>query len=166
MQNWYVAQLKPNAIRLAETNLRRQGFTVFMPRIERTERFGSGFKLVCKPLFPGYLFVAERAGAQHWPSIYGTRGVTRLVSFGGRAPCSVPANLIQALETHLDDRGVLQPENQWKAGDTVKIAKGPLSDFIARVQSVDDEGRIWALLDFLGKETRVQLEPDQVGPAG
>ncbi|KFE33265.1 hypothetical protein DW2_18839 [Thioclava atlantica] len=40
------------------------------------------------------------------------------------------------------------------------ITAGPLTDFIARVEKVDAERRVWLLLDILGRETRISADAE------
>ena len=39
---------------------------------------------------------------------------------------------------------------------------GPLANFIATLDTVDPEQRIWALMDFMGQETRMQVPAEQL----
>ena len=53
--SWYLAQLKPNAHRIAERNLRRQEFETFLLPVEVTRRKSTTFVNELRPLFPGYI---------------------------------------------------------------------------------------------------------------
>ena len=48
-------QTQPNREDLAVVHLERQGFDVWLPRIERIIRHARQAKSVRRPLFPGYL---------------------------------------------------------------------------------------------------------------
>src|SRR5262245_35635693 len=54
---WYLAHSRPNNERKAEFNLNVQGFTTFLPQIEKTIRHARRLQAVRRPLFPRYLFV-------------------------------------------------------------------------------------------------------------
>jgi hypothetical protein len=56
-QRWYVVQTQPQSESRAELNLRRQGFTTYLPRYMRTRRHSRKVEMVARPLFPRYLFV-------------------------------------------------------------------------------------------------------------
>ena len=47
--NWYLLQTKPNAHRLAQEHLKRQGFEVFMPLMKKTKKSGSKFVIETIP---------------------------------------------------------------------------------------------------------------------
>lgn len=160
--SWYVAQLKPNAAQIAERNLHRQGFRTFMPLIERDDRRSPGFQRRLRPLFPGYLFVGFDPVATGWRPIGGTRGIARLVVFGSDAPRAVSPALIETLRCCTGEDGIFRTGLGLSQGDSVVIMTGPFADFCARIQSLDDSGRAWVLLDLLGQETRVQLHRDQL----
>jgi transcription antitermination factor NusG len=42
----------------------------------------------------------------------------------------------------------------------VRLAKGPFTEFVAKVERIDDRKRIWILLDILGgsREVEVKIE--------
>ena len=80
---WFLAQLKPNSIQIAERNLHRQGFTTFTPMLEETRQRRGKFVRAATTMFPGYTFVAKDETARWWRAINSTYGVSRLVSFGG-----------------------------------------------------------------------------------
>ena len=80
--NWYAVQTQPNRENLAVSHLERQGFEVWLPRIERIIRHARQTKRVRRPLFPGYLFINLNLETARWRAINGTVGVSHIVSFG------------------------------------------------------------------------------------
>ncbi|RME17531.1 MAG: transcriptional activator RfaH [Alphaproteobacteria bacterium] len=158
---WFLAQLKPNSARIAERNLKRQGFKTFLPLEEATQQRGGKFVTIPKPLFPGYIFVAFDAGRGLWRKINSTRGVTKLVSFG-REPVPVPLDLVSQLMLRCDAAGKLLPPKLLKPGDRVAITKGPFANFIAEVEQIAPDRRIWVLLDLMGGQTRVAVGAEQL----
>lgn len=159
--SWFLAQLKPNGQHLAERNLRRQNFRTFLPLQEMTTRRNGRFISALRPLFPGYLFVAFNPARGAWRAINSTHGVTKLVSFG-RFPTSLPRGLVPDLMLHCDERGVLLPQQSVNPGDTVTLTSGAFADFVATVERIEPDRRVWVLLDLMGRTTRVAVEPDSV----
>lgn len=159
--SWYLVQTKPNAHALAERNLQRQGLSTFLPMQEVTGRKSSRFVNKIRPLFPGYLFVEVPEGQAPWRSINGTLGVARLVRFG-EMPEPVPEGLVAALRARCDADGHFVAPNELSAGDAIEIARGPFAHFVAEVEKVSPDQRVWVLLDLMGQKTRVSLEGDQV----
>lgn len=156
---WHVAQFKPNSAAIARRNLARQKFEVFLPMIETTRRQSGKFVTRSAPLFPGYLFLRETPGSAHLGAVNGTQGITRLVALAGR-PTPVPDAMIKALRARCDTQDQVQPLPDYAPGDAVTLATGPFADFVATVERVDAEKRVWLLLDFMGRETRIKATPD------
>ena len=158
---WFIAQLKPNCATIAEKNLNRQGFDTFLP-LEETTRQGNGkFVTAMRPLFPGYIFVALDTARGLWRSVNSTYGITRLVSFGQK-PASVPHELVSQLMLRCDERGKLLSEDRLKPGDRVALRKGPFADFVAEVERISPDRRVWVLMDFMGAQRRIAVEADDL----
>jgi len=158
---WFLAQYKPNSHKIAERNLRRQNFQTFVPLYTETRRKPVGFTTALRPLFTGYLFVAFDTSKGGWRAINSTYGITRLVSFGGE-PQQVPPELVDALMSRCDADGILLPPAAFRVGDTVDITAGPFSEFVATVEKVDPDKRVWVLLDLMGRRTRVSVDGEAV----
>jgi transcriptional antiterminator RfaH len=156
---WFLAQIRPNCQKMAEQNLRRQNFQTFLPMHEETKRRSGRFVSTLRPLFSGYIFVAFDTARGGWQAINSTYGVTQLVSFGGE-PRSVPHDLISRLMLRCDERGKLLPPRILRPGETVKISEGPFSNFIATVEKISRDQRVWVLLDLMGQSTRVAVQSD------
>ena len=161
---WYLAQLKPNSARIAEENLGRQGFETFLPLEEHTRRERQRFVTATRPLFPGYIFVRLDTVTGGWQAVSSTRGITRLVRFGA-APAPVPDGMVAALKARCDAAGKLLPAAEIAAGDRVRLAAGPLAEFVATVERVAPDRRVWILMEIMGGETRVEARLDQLCPA-
>ena len=161
VKQWFLIQFKPNSHRLAERNLHRQGFDTFLPMQKITRRKASRFVSDLKPLFPGYMFVSVNSELAPWRSINSTIGVSRLVSFEGK-PKPLPLQLISGLKLRCDASGVLLPPKTLNEGDSVEMLTGPFANFIATVDTIDPEQRIWVLMDFMGQKTRMQITTDQL----
>ena len=158
---WFLAQLKPNCANIAERNLKRQGFLTFLPMEEATWQRSGKFVTGLRPLFPGYIFVAFDLLHGRWRAVNSTYGVTRLVSFGAE-PSAVPADLMTELLGRCDDTGKLVTVDALEAGDKVVFATGPFTSFVAEIEKIDPDKRVWVLMDIMGSQTRVAVAPDQL----
>ena len=161
MKHWYLIQFKPNSYRLAERNLHRQRFETFLPMQKITRRKASRFVSDLKPLFPGYMFVSVNSDLAPWRTINSTIGVSRLVSLEGK-PKPLPLQLISGLMLRCDPSGALLPPKSLNEGDSVEMLTGPFANFIATVDTIDPEQRIWILMDFMGQKTLMQVTADQL----
>ncbi len=166
MKHWYALNTKPRKEAIAEENLRRQSFETYFPRIQQARRYRGKWSSVVEPLFFRYIFIRLNMGRENIAPIRSTRGVTRLVSFGGN-PATVPDALIEALKRsadpqtgiHLPDRALFEP------GEEVRVLDGPLSGLRGIFQQAQGEDRAIILLDFLGKSQRVCIPLNQLWPA-
>ena len=161
MGNWYLIQLKRNSHQIAERNLNQQGFKTFLPLQALTSRRGSEFLRSTKPLFPGYMFVLIKSDGLPWQKINSTLGVSRLICQDG-IPKRVPTEVVSGLVSRCDRLGRLLPPTAMQRGDTVEIHSGALANFIATVETIDSDRRIWVLMDIMGQITRVQVASEQV----
>lgn len=90
-----------------------------------------------KSLFPGYLFIYLEEGA-NWAPLRSTRGVARLVSFGGLL-LPVEGTLIAQLQER-SIRKTAQPLLQ--PGDTIRISEGPFAELDAIFLCMEGERRV------------------------
>jgi transcriptional antiterminator RfaH len=159
--NWFLAQMKPNCANIANTNLQRQGFKTFLPLEEKTRQRNGKFVSATSPLFPGYIFVAFDVASGLWRTVNSTSGITRLVSFG-KEPTAVPLDLVSQLMLRCNAQGKLLPPKLLKPGDQVTLTKGPFASFVAEVDKIAPDRRIWVLIEIMGSQTRVAVKADQL----
>ncbi|MDC3092742.1 transcriptional activator RfaH [Paracoccaceae bacterium] len=161
MSNWYLIQLKRNSYRIAERNLSQQGFITFLPLQELTGRRGNEFLTSTKPLFPGYMFVRIKSDGVPWQKINSTLGVSRLICQDG-VPKRVPTEVVSGLKSRCNRYGKLFSPTAVQRGDTVEIHSGALANFIATVDTIESNRRIWVLMDIMGQISKVQVASEQV----
>lgn len=160
-RTWFLAQIKPNCSKIAQQNLKRQGFTTFFPLQEETTRRHDRFVTTKRPLFPGYIFVAFHIEHGHWRAINSTQGITKLVSFGS-SPSSVPSELVAELMLRCDPTGMMQPATEFQPGDQVRLAAGPFTDFVATIEKIEPDQRVWVLMDIMGRRSRVTANQEHL----
>jgi transcriptional antiterminator RfaH len=159
--NWFLAQMKPNCANIANTNLQRQGFKTFLPLEEKTKQRNGKFVSTTSPLFPGYIFVAFDVSSGLWRTVNSTYGITRLVSFG-KEPTAVPLDLVSQLMLRCNSQGKLLPPKLLKPGDQVTLTKGPFASFVAEVDKIAPDRRVWVLMEIMGSQARVAVKADQL----
>ena len=159
--SWYIVQFKPNSYTIALRNLKRQGFETFLPMHEVTLRTAIKFETVCRPLFSGYMFVACDPEKAPWRQINATYGISRVLGLAD-GPKSVPEALIIGLRARCDNVGKVMPLDNFEAGQPVQMHSGPFENFIATVEQMASDARVWVLLDFMGKATRVQVDRQEI----
>ena len=161
-KEWFLAQLRPNCFHIAERNLKRQGFPTFLPLEEKTVRRKGRFVQSLVPLFSGYMFISIDPLLGQWRPVNSTYGVTRIVSFG-QEPAAVPLEIVNELMLRCDLSGRILPPKMLQPGDRVRITTGPFADFVAEVEKIAPDRRVWVLMELMGGQTRVAVSPASLG---
>lgn len=161
MIEWRLAQIRPNADRMAIRNLARQGFSTFQPlELVTTIRRGQ-FIPRYRSFFPGYMFVGYPAAAAPWSLVNSTYGVSRLVRFGDKA-AAVPGSLIAELQAACDAQGVMSMGANLAVGSNVEITSGAFAGLLGEIERLTPDRRAFMLIEFLGKQTRANLPVAQL----
>ena len=162
MPYWCAAQLQPQRDGLAALCLRQAGFEIYVPRL-REPRTAHGRKVTRTPLlFPGYLFVFIRL---QWHTARWAPGVVRLV-MNGTAPAAVPDGVIADLKGCETDGLIdLPPPPKFRAGDRVRVVRGPFAGHVGLYAGMKPRERVEVLLVILGGSQRVTLAADAVEQA-
>jgi transcriptional antiterminator RfaH len=165
MSAWYAVLCKPRREEVAEGNLLNQGYHVYLPRLATQYRRDGKWVDTVEPLFPRYLFIAVGDERQGLAPVRSTVGVSGLVRFGGQ-PAIVPEAVVESL------RGRQQPgtdarvrRSLFQAGATVEFRAGPFAGLDGVFDVEAGEGRVFVLLDFLGKINKVKVYRDWLVPA-
>ena len=160
---WYAVSCKPRQEAIAEENLLRQGYRVYLPRI-RSQRHRQGqWADVVEPLFPRYLFIRVDPTLRSTAPVRSTRGAVGLVRFGGQ-PAVVPQEAIDAIvQREAPDSGLHQDNRPlFCAGEPVRLEEGPLAGMEGIFVEKDGEKRVIVLLELLGKANKIRINRDWV----
>lgn len=163
---WYVACCKPRQEVVAEENLLRQGFDVYLPRMKMARRRRGQWLDTIEVLFPRYIFICLNPLLRSTASVRSTRGVVDLVRFGGQ-PAKVPGSVIDALLRRANSDSGLHEDIRplFNEGDLIRLVDGPLSGMEAVFAEQDGGKRVSVLLELLGKAHKVQVSRDWVAQA-
>ncbi|MDA0962703.1 MAG: hypothetical protein O2898_07275 [Proteobacteria bacterium] len=80
----------------------------------------------------------------------------------GKEPTAVPLDLVSQLMLRCDAKGKLLPPKLLKPGDQVMLTKGPFANFVAEVETIAPDQRVWVLMEIMGGQTRVAVGADQL----
>src|SRR5258708_30687137 len=159
---WFCLRSQPKHEHIAAAQLRHdRDIEVFLPRIRFKRLTRQGKVWVTEALFPNYLF-ARFDLATSLRKVHHARGVRGVVRFGSRWP-TIPDAVIEDLRAALGHEQVhLMPETI-EPGETVKIAGGVFHGLRAVVTRVmPGRQRVALLLEFLGRQTTVEVAGDSV----
>jgi len=163
MNRWYAVSCKPRQELVAQENLLRQGYHVYLPRIQIRKRRRNKWIDVVEALFPRYLFIQLDTFQHSTAPVRSTRGAMGLVRFGGQ-PAIVPDEVIDGLIQHEDEATGLYQDSRslFREGETVKLVDGPLSGMEGIFSQQDGDKRVIVLLEMLGKVNKVTVSRDWV----
>ncbi len=154
---WFCLKSQTKHEHIAAAHLRQNTtIEVFLPRIRFKRATRQGTVWVTEALFPSYLFArfdwqASLRLVQH------SRGVRGVVHFGERWP-AIPEEIIRDLQQAVGTEELRTIPETFVPGDEVEIAEGAMRGLRAVVTRVlPGRERIAVLMDFLGRQTMVEL---------
>jgi transcription antitermination factor NusG len=121
---WFALQVKPRHEFVTARLLKSKGCDEFVPSYRLRRNWTDRIKEVDVPLFTGYVFCRFDAQVR-WP-ILSTQGVIRVVG-NSHGPQPIPDHEIESIRTVMTSGLNPRPCEYLKAGDRVRIARGPLS---------------------------------------
>lgn len=161
---WYAVYCHSGGEWEAATQLRNQGFSVFLPWSKKTRKLRHSLEEKNIPLFPAYLFVNMNVAADRWRSVNGTRGVKTLLMTNSQTPLALPVGVIERLEKQCAVGGFIEvagvAQASYEPGSPIEIIAGPLAGSIGTCME-STSSVIKVLLDILGRETVVSLPTRQ-----
>lgn len=159
-KKWFIAQIKKNSYITAVKNLERQGFEIFLPKMEVTLRKKEKFIVKSVHVFPGYIFLCFDPRIIIWTKINSTYGVSKILAFNNK-PSEVCPDLIRELKIRYEINHIKRKKDKLQKGDCIKFNTGPFADLIAKVENVDEDKRIWVLLEVMGGNRRLKLHKNK-----
>jgi transcriptional antiterminator RfaH len=162
MRSWYLIQTKPRQEYIAQENLERQGYRIYLPLAPvRGRRRGRTYTRI-GPMFPRYLFIYLSEGVDDWGPIRSTLGVNCIVRFG-QLPARVPEALIAVLREREDEKGLQSlPVKIPASGDVLRIAEGPLEGYEGLFYARTSKDRVIILIRLLEQYTKVDVAMDKI----
>jgi transcriptional antiterminator RfaH len=132
------------------------GVEVFNPRIRFPRSTRSGKVIVTESMFPNYLF-ARFDWKTSLTRVHYAPGVSGVVHFGTRWP-TVPEQAIDEIRATIGTEGVHVVRDRLVPGDEVSVSGGIFHGLHAIVTQVTSgRQRVMVLMDFLGRQTTVEL---------
>ena len=149
---WYLIQTKPRQEARAQEHLQRQLFECYRP-VKAAEKKRGSRAAADEELFPGYLFIRMDQTSDNWYPIRSTRGVARIVTFGGM-PVPVKDDLIVQIRERLL---APPPKVSFQQGEAVRITAEGFNEVEAIFLAADGDERAVILLNLLQREQKVTL---------
>ena len=159
---WFCIRSQPKHEHIAAAHLKREeGIEVYLPRIRFKRSTRRGAVWFTEALFPNYLF-ARFDLAACIRKLRHARGVRGIVHFGGQWP-TIPDGVIEELRATLGAEQVHVLDSELRPGEPVHISGGAFHGLQAVVTRVmPARQRVAVLLEFLGRQTMVELDGEAV----
>lgn len=159
---WFCLRSQPKHEHIAAGYLQKDaGIEAFLPRIRFRRATRRGAVWVTEALFPNYLF-ARFDWQTSFRLVQHARGVQTIVHFGDRWP-SIADGTIEELRRLLSEKEIHIISDILEPGDAVRIVKGPMQGLQAVVsRPMSSRERVAVLLDFLGRQTCVEVARENV----
>lgn len=150
--SWYLVQTKHRQEFRALEHLQNQGYTCFLPTLH-AERIRAGKMETCiEPLFTRYLFIRLDGVTCNWAPIRSTRGVSKLVAFGGQFAI-LPDACVEALQ----NASQLKHQRLFDPGERVAITQGPFAGLEGIYQMPDGEARALILIELMSQPQKLSF---------
>lgn len=161
---WFCVRSRPKHEHIAAGHLRQMtGVEVFLPRIRFRRKTRLGPAWVTEALFPNYLF-ARFDWHTSLRQVHHAPGVAGVVHFGGRWP-TISDEIVEELRAMFGSEELHVVPMGANVGDAVQIAGGVFHGLRAVVtQVMPARERVTVLLDFLGRQTAVELSLTNILP--
>lgn len=158
--NWFAVYTRPRQEQVALVNLERQQFDCFLPMTEAAGRRSAKSSLRREPLFPRYLFVRADPAVQSLASVRSTRGAVGLVRAGFEL-IKVPATIIEGLKTRVQPTTglIALTAETLRNGEPVRVCDGPLAALEGVFHEHRGRSRSVMLIEILGQQTAVEVDP-------
>ena len=164
---WYLIHTKPSGEMLAQSNLERQDYVVYSPRVAQLVRRRGRWIEQVASLFPRYLFLHLNEGRQPLAPVCSTLGVASVVRFGFEYAI-VPDSVIQELKARADSESGLHRLSHrplFTPGAAVRVAAGPLNGLEGLFQREVGNERVVVLLNLLGQFASAGMPVDFITPS-
>lgn len=159
---WFCLRSRPKHEHIAAGHLRQiPAVEVFLPRIRFRRETRRGAVWFTEALFPNYLF-ARFEWQPLLRRIHHAPGVAGVIHFGDRWP-TIADEVMAELRALFGNEQLHEISAEPEIGETVTVAGGALHGWQALVtQIIPARQRVTVLLDFLGRQTSVELPLAQV----
>ncbi|RMI20796.1 MAG: UpxY family transcription antiterminator [Calditrichaeota bacterium] len=152
---WYAIYTRPRHEKKVYDQLVEKRVEAFLPLVRQLRQWKDRRKWVEMPLFNSYVFINIDLKDRFYA--LQTRGVVRLVSFGG-VPARIPDWQIDQLKQVISSGVSLTPEVYLKEGDLVEIVAGPLAGVRGHFRESRGESRVAILIDGIHQSVSFVVE--------
>ena len=158
---WYALQVRyQHEIRLGQL-LQSKGWATLVPIYRQNRQWSDRVRAIELPLFAGYVFC--RFTKTECRYVEDTPGIVGVVRFEGQ-PSAIPQREINEIQTMLAAPGRLNPWPFLRAGDRVRVERGPLRGLEGTLVRDGDGSRLVVSVEMLQRSIAAEIDPGIVVP--
>ena len=162
--NWLCVMCKTQQEFIAEDNLKRQGFTVYLPTAPNKSRKQGRVTRDIKAMFPGYLFIEADLEHQDLSVIRSTLGCIALLRQGVH-PAVVPKQVMASIvEAEAVLRGQFNSDQGFTPGARYELLEQGFQGHTATFLALEGKERARVLVTLLNSQQEVKVPIHRLGP--
>lgn len=158
---WYALTVRHQHERQTERVLQAQGWETLVPMYRTRRQWSDRVKEIELPLFSGYVFcrfpLGDRARVEDMP------GVAQIVKFSGLA-AALSDREIEEIRKMAASGVKLSPWPFLRAGDRVRVERGPLRGLEGTLLRDGAEARLVVSVEMLQRSIAAEVDPEMVVP--
>ncbi|MEJ2003937.1 MAG: UpxY family transcription antiterminator [Cyclobacteriaceae bacterium] len=161
--NWLALITKYRHEKKVEGQLIENGIKCYLPMLNTVRRWSDRKQKVKIPLFSCYLFV--NISPKERIPVLQTNGAVRFVCFENK-PAPIPDVQIQLIRDLLSGDRKIEAVTEYYQGQSVRVETGPLRGLKGTFVMNKSESRLLIHLDYIRQSMLVEIDADEVVPAG
>jgi transcription termination/antitermination protein NusG len=159
---WYVLTTRSRQEKIAAFMLGSLDIEHFLPLLNQSRKWSDRTQKVLMPLFPGYLFVRISRTAEYQLRVLKVPGIVDFVR-NHAGPLAVPEQEIDDIRGLLASGVACVPHPFPKAGDQVRIVRGPLAGLVGTLVRGETQSKLVISVEMIKRSVAVSvLESDIV----
>jgi transcription antitermination factor NusG len=159
LQSWFALQTMPRNEMKINYLLEQKGYECFTPTYRQKRKWSDRTVEINFPLFPTYVFCCLSSSAIG--NVIATRGVTRIVGFGGK-PAEIAVEEIEALRLLAPSNLLREPWRYLPEGTPVVVETGPLAGVQGIICPDENRRQLIISITLLQRSVAIQLDEDTV----
>lgn len=172
-ERWFIVCTEPRREGTAMGHLIGRGFVPYFPTELRRVRAGRALQWKAFGVFPSIIFMPLSVRSGRFDRVKATPGILGFMRGTAGSYATVDDQAIDAMRFHeisgMDTREIPTGKKTcvvpFKPHQKVTFKEGPFGGLYAKIMAIDPRGRIRLLLDLFGRETKIEVDADEIAAA-
>jgi transcription antitermination factor NusG len=160
---WYAVTTKSRQEKVVASMLEYLEVPNFLPLINEERRWSDRKQMVAMPLFQGYVFVRITTSGEFQLRVLKVPGVVDFVR-SRSGPLGIPEKEIQDVRTVLTYGVECSPHPFLKAGDRVRVARGPLAGIEGKLIRRGSQSKLVISIEMIQRSVAAIVAESDVEP--